>query len=396
MFVLTPTLHASHWGSTTAIHEFAQWPTTGDPLAEVWYGAHPSAPALAAAGSEDARSLREIIHADPEGILGQDVVARFGRELPFLLKIIAPTSPLSLQVHPSLEQAGLGWAREERAGVPLNASDRTYKDGNHKPEMLYALSDCEAVSGFRAPRRAIEVLTGLTPPLIESTLERLRQGTSAAGMRAAFEYVLLGARDRDEDVTAIVEQIRARLAAGESPSVHSDTIALTIAKHYPGDRGIVASLLLNPVTLRAGEALFIPAGCVHAYLSGLGVEVMANSDNVVRAGMTTKHVDARALLDILDVRPAPPIRLGPERSRAGVEVFYAPVEDFELAVIEAGPSPVAVGGAGPRIVLGIEGEVVLRLATREIVLRPAQAVLVCEGEVAEVSGVGRVVRASVP
>ena len=396
MFVLTPTLHASHWGSTTAIHQFAQWPTTGSPLAEVWYGAHSSASSLASAGTEEARSLRDIIHADPEAILGNDVVARFGRELPFLLKVIAPASPLSLQVHPSLEQAGLGWAREERAGIALTAAERTYKDGNHKPEMLYALTDCEAVSGFRAPRRAIEVLTGLDAPLIHSTLERLRQGTSAAGMRAAFEYMLLGARDRDGDVAVIVEQIRARLAAGESPSVHSDTIALTIAEHYPGDRGIVASLLLNPVTLRAGEALFVPAGCVHAYLSGLGVEVMANSDNVVRAGMTTKHVDARALLDILDVRPSPPIRLGPERSRAGVEVFYAPVEDFELAVIEAGATPVAVGGAGPRIVLGIEGEVTLRLASREIVLRPADAVLVCEGELADVVGSGRVVRASVP
>jgi mannose-6-phosphate isomerase len=173
---------------------------------------------------------------------------------------------------------------------------------------------------------------------------------------------------------------------------------LEIAREHPGDRGVLASLLLNPVTLRPGEAMFVPAGAVHAYVSGVGVEVMASSDNVVRAAMTRKHVDARALLDIVDVRPAPPIRLAPEHARTGVEVFYAPVEDFELAVITVtGPDvPVAIDGGGPRIVLAIEGELEICLGDRVETLRRGAAVFLADGEDPVVRGHGRLVRAGVP
>lgn len=395
MHRLLPSYQNYGWGSSTAIPELAGSEPNGDPVAELWYGAHPKASARLALPSGCVALDGHIERHGPE-ILGTDIAQRFGSELPYLLKLIAPARPLSLQVHPSAEQAALGWLREERAGIPRNADKRSFRDHNHKPEMVYALSAFEAISGFRTPRRALEILTGLDTPLVDKTVERLRHGSSSQGMRSAFEYVLLGARDRNDDIDVVTGLIADRLARGDSPSEHSDAIALKIAGHFPGDRGILASLLLNPVTLSPGEAMYVPAGCVHAYLSGMAVEVMASSDNVVRAGMTPKHVDARTLLDIIDVRPAPPIRLAPERSRPGVEVFYAPVEDFELAVITTDGDAIDLGGSGPRVVLAIEGRVELSGSGYQIPLAPTEAAFVSDGENVCISGRGRVVRASVP
>ncbi|PWD52100.1 mannose-6-phosphate isomerase, class I [Serinibacter arcticus] len=406
MYRLAPALRHYDWGSTTAIPELLGESADGSAVAEAWFGAHAHGSSLVVPHTDEASdgpdgretwpTLADVVARDPRLLLGEDVVERFGAELPFLLKLVAPVSPLSLQVHPSLEQAAVGWVREERSGVPAAADHRTYRDTNHKPEMLYALTTFEALSGFRTPRRAAEILDGLGTPLITSTIERLRYGHSAQGVRSAFEYVLLGARDRDADVGVAVERIAARLESGTSPSEHADTIALRIAREHPGDRGILASLLLNPVTLRPGEAMFVPAGAVHAYIAGLGVEVMASSDNVVRAAMTSKHRDARALLDIVDVRPAPPIRLAPEHARSGVEVFYAPVEDFELAVLTVDERPVEIDGGGPRIVLAIEGDLELCLGDVVERLPRGAAVFLADGEDPVVRGHGRLVRAGVP
>ncbi|WP_108717977.1 mannose-6-phosphate isomerase, class I [Miniimonas sp. S16] len=389
---LVPALQHYAWGSSTALPALLGRGADGRPVAEAWFGAHPSAPSQL----EDGRTLVQLVEDDPVGVLGADVVARLGRQLPYLLKIIAPASPLSLQVHPTAEQAALGYVREERAGTPLDAPQRTYRDANHKPEMVFALETFEAVSGFRAPRRALEVLSGLETPLIAKTVERLTHGSSAQGMRSAFEYVLLGARDRESDVSAVVDQIDRRLRSGQSPSEHSDRVALRLAEAFPGDRGVLASLLLNPVTLYPGEVMFVPAGCPHAYLSGLGVEIMASSDNVVRAGLTPKHIDARALLDIVDVRPAPPMRVAAERINGHVQVYFAPVEDFELAVLEPDHATIPVRGAGPRIVLALDGALELRAGEDELPVRPGSAVFLADGEDVWVSGSGRLIRASVP
>lgn len=391
---VAPAIQPYPWGSASAIPKWAGWQEGEHPVAEAWYGAHPGGPARLVANPD--RTLTDEIAADPVGAMGQDVVERFGPELPFLLKVIAPAQPLSLQVHPTQEQAALGWVREERSGIAVDAPERTFRDANHKPELVYALEPFEAVNGFRAPRRVLEVLAGLEAPLIEKTVDRVRHGSSVQGMRSAFEYVLLGARDRDRDVSAVVEQIRARLARGESPSVHSDSVALKIADTFPGDRGILASLLLNPVSLRPGEVLFVPAGGVHAYLSGLAVELMAASDNVVRAGLTHKHIDARALVDIVDVRPAPPIRIAPERLSECVEVFYAPVEDFELTVLAPGEETILVRGAGPRLLLGVADSVSVRVANQELQLTRGGAAFLRDDETAWLSGPGRAVLASVP
>lgn len=399
MLRLAPAVMTYPWGSATAIPEFCGTPSSDTTLAEAWFGAHPSGPTMALDAGRDGEAmlLREVIATDPVGTLGGDVVERLGPTLPFLVKLIAPDSPLSLQVHPNAAQAALGYVREERTGIPVDSPTRTYRDPNHKPELLYALTTFEALSGFRTPRRVLEVLEGLERvPLIAKSIERIRQGSSATGMRSALEYMLLGARDRDSDVGRVVELIEARVASGTSPSIRSDAVALRLAAEHPGDRGVLASLLLNPVTLKPGEVMFVPAGCVHAYLSGLAVEVMASSDNVVRAGLTRKHIDARALLEIVDVKPAPPMRMAAERSSDHIDVFYAPVEDFELAVISTRQEPVTVGGAGPRVVLAIDGEMELVSGEDSLRLRRGEAAFLADPEEVTLSGNGRLVRASVP
>jgi len=277
--------------------------------------------------------------------------------LPYLLKILAAESPLSLQVHPDVDQARRGYAAEEAAGIPIDAPHRNYRDGNHKPELIYALTPFDALCGFRAPLRVAELLRGLDAPLAKQLHALLTAQPSYEGIRAAFRQLLeRRTRPTPEEVGEVVVECAARLAQG-SRSPHEDGIVVLLADAYPGDPGVVISLLLNSVTLRPGEAMFVPAGGVHAYLRGMGVEIMASSDNVLRAGLTPKHVDVDELLRTVDYVPAPPIRIAPEVFRGATKVFCAPVDDFELSVTVVDDDLVhRLPGCGPRILLCIGGE----------------------------------------
>ena len=382
------------WGSRTAIPALLGEPATAEPLAEVWFGAHPSAPATLESGS----SLRALIEADPDAYLGRGVLSRFGPQLPYLVKLIAPASPLSLQVHPSREQAAAGFAQEEAAGIPLDVPHRRYPDANHKPEMLFALEPFEALAGFRTARRATELLAGLESSLAWDLFADLRTDIGPAGVRAAFTRLLDPAtRPTAAAVTETVAAVAARLAGGASPSVRADGIVARLAEAFPGDVGAVASLLMNPVTLRPGEALFVPAGGVHCYLSGLGVEVMASSDNVLRAGLTPKHVDADEVLRTVDWIAAPPVRIAAERVNDDVEMFYAPVDDFELAVATCQGGPVAVPGRGPRVLISLDGDVVARHGTQWLSLCRGEAAFVPASPTPVVlEGEGRLAQVTVP
>lgn len=387
------------WGSADAIHELVGTVPDGRPLAELWFGAHPTAPARLAGVPAD---LRSLIAADPAGALGQDVTARFGVELPYLLKLVAPARPLSLQVHPSLERAREGYAAEDRAGIPLHARHRNYRDRNHKPELVFALTTFDAVCGFRAPRRAAELLAGLGAPLARSLHRTLVADPTATGMRAAFTTLLdEPTRPSPQDVAQVVEACAARLAAG-SPSPRADATVGLLAEDYAADPGVVASLLLNPVTLQPGEAMFVPAGGVHAYLSGLGVEVMASSDNVLRAGLTSKHIDVPEVLDAVDYIAAPPIRVAPEVFHGATRMFYVPVDDFELSVTRltdgdcrSGPRPLP--GRGPRMLLCLEGQVEVCSAADRMELRRGEAAFARADDGAlTIRGIGTLVQADVP
>jgi mannose-6-phosphate isomerase len=392
------------WGSPTAIFDLLGEDPTGEPAAELWLGAHPAAPSVVETTDGEQR-LDELIARDAESVLGRDVVARFGRTLPYLLKVIAVARPLSLQVHPSLERAREGFAAEEAAGIDLMDRRRSYKDRNHKPELVHALTRFEGLCGFRAPRRVVELLADLDAPLAQAIHHLLAGDPTAQGIRTAFRRLLEPElRPAPEEVGEVVEACRRRLAAGASPSPRADRTVVLLGEAYPGDPGVVTSLLLNPVTLEPGEAMFVPSGGVHAYLDGTAVEVMANSDNVLRAGLTTKHIDVPELLANVDYVAAPPIRIAPEVVNEVTRVYYAPVDDFELSVTEVpagGAHPLP--GRGPRIVFCLEGEVRITAETDDSIdlargqsafVPASDGALTIEGIGAD--GAGRVVQADVP
>lgn len=400
MYRLTNAIQHYAWGSPTAIPTLLGTEATGAPVAEAWFGAHRSAPSHCV--HRDGRTgspMHEVIASDPGGVLGADVEARFGAALPYLLKVIAAETPLSLQVHPHIDSAKQGYAREEAAGVPIDAPHRNYRDRNHKPELVYALTRFEALCGFRAPRRAAELLAGLGSPLAAALRADLADEPSARGIERVFTRLLRPeTRPSAAEVEEVARACARRLAEG-SPSPRADRTVVRLQEAYPGDPGVVTSLLLNPVTLQPGDALFVPAGGVHAYLKGVGIEIMASSDNVLRAGLTPKHVDVDELLRNVDYVAAPPIRIAPEKFHGATRVYYAPVDDFELSVTRVSDGQThPLPGRGPRVLLCLEGRLtVSSTADGQLDLTRGQAAFVpaSDGELT-VRGGGTLVQADVP
>lgn len=404
MYSLAGQVQHYAWGSPVALPLFLGRPADGKPWAELWLGSHPAAPAVILDTGLTGTALGEAIARQPRQILGEMALARFGPQLPFLLKLIAPDQPLSLQVHPGIERAREQFAAEEAAGVPLDSPVRNYKDPNHKPELLYALTDFEAVCGFRTPRRAAEIVIGLGTAVTDRIAALLLANPTAHGMRAAFNSLIAPHLAPPPDVVAqVAAACVARREAGDSPSPQTDAIVAHLQEHHPGDPGVVAALLLNPVSLRAGEAIYVAPGDVHAYMSGLAVEIMAASDNVLRAGLTVKQVDPDEMLANVSGAAAPPMRIAGERVTPHTEVFYAPVDDFELSVTtlddHGDPSrpDLVLPGTGPRILLSLGGDIMAATARGQKRLEVGDAVFVAadEGRL-HVGGHGLLIQATVP
>ncbi|MER6529033.1 mannose-6-phosphate isomerase, class I [Streptomyces sp. NPDC001508] len=378
---LDNTIRPYAWGSATAIPKLLGALPTGEPQAEMWMGAHPGAPSRTTRGT-----LVDVIDADPERELGPEAVAEFGPRLPFLLKILAAGAPLSLQVHPDLEQARQGYADEERRGIPVDAPHRNYRDANHKPELICALTEFDGLCGFRDPLRAADLLDGLGVDSLKPYVDLLHARPADAALREVLTAVLTADRDEMAHTVAQAATACARLGGDHAPYAG-------IAHHYPGDPGVIAAMLLNHVRLQPGEALFLGAGIPHAYLSGLGVEIMANSDNVLRCGLTPKHVDVPELLRIVRFEPGDPGVLRPEASPDGEEVYETPIDEFRLSryVLPAGGTTHDLTLPTPQILLCTAGSV--RAGEHE--LTPGQSVFVPAAEKAEVSGTGTLFRATV-
>lgn len=378
---LDNTIRPYAWGSTTAIPKLLGIEPSGEPQAEMWMGAHPGAPSRTGRGT-----LVEVIDADPERELGERAVAKFGPRLPFLLKILAAGAPLSLQVHPDLTQAKEGYEDEERRGIPVDAPHRNYKDANHKPELICALTEFDGLCGFRDPLRAADLLDGLGVDSLKPYVDLLHAHPEEAALREVLTAVLTA--DREEMARTVDEATAACVRLGGDYAPYAD-----IAHHYPGDPGVIAAMLLNHVRLQPGEALFLGAGIPHAYLNGLGVEIMANSDNVLRCGLTPKHVDVPELLRIVRFEPSDPGVLRPEASPDGEEVYETPIDEFRLSryVLPEGGTVHDLTRATPQILLVAAGTV--RVGEHE--LRPGQSVFVPAGEKTEASGTGTLFRATV-
>ncbi|MET7290451.1 mannose-6-phosphate isomerase, class I [Streptomyces sp. NPDC005573] len=378
---LDNTVRPYAWGSATAIPRLLGVEPTGEPQAEMWMGAHPGAPSRTGRGT-----LAEVIDAAPERELGAAAVARFGPRLPFLLKVLAAGAPLSLQVHPDLEQAREGYAEEERRGVPLDAPHRNYKDANHKPELICALTEFDGLCGFRDPVQAADLLAGLGVDSLKPYVDLLHAHPEEAALREVLTAIL-GA-DRQEMARTVAEATAACTRLGGDYAPYAG-----IAHHYPGDPGVIAAMLLNHVRLQPGEALFLGAGIPHAYLDGLGVEIMANSDNVLRCGLTPKHVDVPELLRVVRFEAGDPGVLRPEASPDGEEVYETPIDEFRLSryVLPEGGAVHDLTRDTPQILLCTAGAV----RTGEHLLAPGQSVFVPAGEKAEASGAGTIFRATV-
>ncbi len=366
------------WGSTTAIADLLGTVPTGSPEAELWLGAHPGSPA---------RILSPVVVGGHETLadwVAQDSASAGLSEprLPFLLKLLAADAPLSLQAHPSPEQAREGFDRENAAGVPLDAGQRNYKDPFHKPELIFALSPTfDALCGFRpVAEAAVDIdaligVEGLEPSAREAlaTFRASLDGDDAAVLRHVVGSLL------GDDVSELVRAVSmAAASAPVTPAV--DTVRL-LTEFYPGDPGIVVSLLVNRVTLTRGQVLFLPAGNIHAYLRGFGVELMAASDNVLRGGLTPKHIDVPELLSVLDFTPLPLPYLEPVRPGEGIEVFRPDVPDFELAhIVPTGGQPTVVDLSGPAIAIVTDGSLSLTGASGQIDLARGEAAYITPEE----------------
>ncbi len=349
------------WGSPTAIPALLGVEPTGEPQAELWMGAHPASPSHTVGAG---RSLLDVITSDPEGELGAAAHAEFGPRLPFLLKLLAAAESLSLQAHPDPVQAREGYDRENADGIPLDAPHRNYKDPFAKPELLCALTPFEALVGFRPPAQTLELAGQLGVAALDPLLAQLRERPDGEGLRTAFTMVMTAPADHQR---AVVDEVVAAAHASDLPVAH---LLARLGEKYPGDPGIVAALLLDHVHLAPGEAVYLPAGNLHTYVEGVGVEILANSDNVLRGGLTGKHIDLPELLRILDFTPRPTQILRPDEHG----VYPTPARDFRLTRIDVSEAQeVTLESTGARILLCVEGRVEARSELGKAVLTPARS-----------------------
>lgn len=364
------------WGSRTVIADLLGEPSpSAHPQAELWLGAHPADPSRIVHAGGHRSSLLDEVAADPEGALGADRAEKWRERLPFLLKVLAADEPLSLQAHPSAAQAAEGFARENAAGIPVDAPDRNYRDASHKPELICALTRFHALVGFREPPATVELLRALDVPVLGPHVELLAAQPDADGLRALFTtWITLPQSMLDVLVPAVQEGCVRLAADAGSPWVTEARSVLELSERYPGDAGVLAALLLNRVTLEPGEALFLPAGVLHAYLAGAGVEIMANSDNVLRGGLTPKHVDVPELVRVLNFAAAPPPVL--RGIQDGPWLCYdTPAEEFRLRRWEgpASDEPLPVPDGSARILLCTAGRACVRVAGTQTELARGRA-----------------------
>jgi len=350
------------------------------PEAELWFGAHPGDPAWLETENGET-SLLDAIVADPDGQLGPGSRARFGDVLPFLVKVLAADEPLSLQAHPSAQQAVEGYLREERLRIPLSSPIRNYRDRSHKPELLVALHSFEALAGFRQSSRTTELLRALSVSDLDPFIELLSDQSDADGLRALFTtWITAPQPDIDVLVPAVLDGAIHYVSSGATEFAAEAKTVLELGERYPGDAGVLAALLLNRVSLNAGEAIFLPAGNLHTYLRGFAIEVMASSDNVLRGGLTPKHVDVPELLRVLDFAPSAEAQLRPPTRRDGFGLVYdTPTDEFAVARLSLdgeylGHEVDATSShEGPQILLCTEGATTVHAKSKSLALQRGMA-----------------------
>jgi len=374
------------WGSHTALTELYGIANPNNlPMAELWMGAHPKSSSQILDASGTPRSLREIIDGDKARLLGSKVAERFG-ELPFLFKVLCADQPLSIQVHPNKQASEIGFAKENAAGIPLDAAERNYKDPNHKPELVFALTPFLAMNAFR---EFAEIVTLLQPvadahPAIGDFLS----SPDAERLSQLFASLLNMQGDEKSHALSVLQS-----ALDAEQGEPWQTIRL-IAEFYPDDSGLFSPLLLNVVKLNPGDAMFLFAETPHAYLQGVALEVMANSDNVLRAGLTPKYIDIPELVANVKfvAKPAAELLTQPEQHGAELD-FPIPVDDFAFSLHALSAQESTIAQQSAAIVFCVEGEAVIRKDEQRLTLKPGEsAFIACDESPVQVSGTGRLAR----
>ncbi len=316
------------WGSPTSLPQLlGKENPSGRPWAELWMGAHPKAPSLV---NCDGRwvSLKDLIEQHPQDMLGHRAAARFKNTLPYLLKVLAVAKPLSIQAHPSLEQAKAGFERENKQGIALNASQRNFKDENHKPECICAMSEFYALCGFRNITDIVAMMSASCPQGLADELKNLKKNSDSSGLKTFFIALMnMDSRRRKRVIDEALQNI------DKFSDQRLKHWIKKLATEYPTDIGILSPIFLNLICLEPGQALFLPAGELHAYLEGLGIELMANSDNVLRGGLTVKHIDISQLVNVIQFRPRTVDILSAAATGGNEKIYYNPSEEFILSSI---------------------------------------------------------------
>jgi mannose-6-phosphate isomerase len=372
---LTNTIKKYSWGSSEWIPALlGRKNPSGEPWAELWMGVHPEGPSLLEGA--DGTLLSSLIAADPVYYLGAETGKKFG-VLPFLFKVLAAGKPLSIQAHPNLEQAREGWERENQEGINPKSPDRNYKDPNHKPEIIFALSPFTAMCGFRRPediRTLIDLFSRNAPDPLYKSLGNLVSALTAMDGENPLKSFLRAVFSMDEETRQQLS-VYAGTAKAEYPQYEKEwTLIAHFAGLYPSDPAVIAPLYLNLIELNPGEAVYLPAGVLHAYIRGLGVELMANSDNVLRGGLTPKHIDLKELFRVLKFSPfKPQVLKGPEES---MYRFPAPCEEFSLSVLRGN---MAYTETGPSIVIVTEGCLTVKSPVGETQVFKGESVFIPAG-----------------
>lgn len=317
------------WGSKSFIPELlGESSPAKTPMAEMWMGTHPNGPSIAVYNNERV-PLERLIGENPSRILGRAIARKFSNKLPFLFKVIAAARPLSIQAHPNREQAKAGFMRENMGKKSMNSGHRNYRDENHKPELICALRPLWALKGFRDAEDIIDLMEPLGVNAEVPLTEILRNRPRAEGLKGFFTALMDMGRDQGRD---LLKGIVAKMEDSGLSSPEYEWIK-RLSKEYPGDMGVLSPIFLNLVYLPETEAVYIHPGELHSYLEGAGLELMANSDNVIRGGLTSKHIDLPELASILDFTPRIPDILTPERIDGPEKSYPVTAEEFMLSVI---------------------------------------------------------------
>jgi len=358
IYKLKNTIQEYAWGSRTAIPELSgEKSPSENPQAELWMGAHPKAPSLVEVEGSLV-SLNYFIKRHPDGILGEKVAQRFNNQLPFLFKVIAAEKPLSIQAHPNREQAIDGFKRENSLEIPLDSPNRNYRDENHKPEIICALTNFWALNGFRKIVEIIELADMLRGEELEREIDTMKKQPNSSGLKIFFESLMMIPDERKKSIVKIMVEKSSKL---ENQNIIFKWIC-RLHDEYPADIGILAPVYLNLIELKPGEAMFLDAGDLHAYLEGVGIELMANSDNVLRGGLTPKHVDVPELMKIVNFREKKLELIDPADTVSCERVYVTPAEEFELSVIELkkGSEYSSDLYHGIEIMIVVDGEALIR------------------------------------